>query len=546
MPADPAAIIAKWRRAESRRHTVDATNQDIADYELPRRSWIRREHQEGQRQTDRQMDPSAELAGLRLAGMIMATAFSADQKWFTLKTRSEELNELAEVDEWLEACSERLWLAFNQSNFQAEMGEFLVDYVFFGTGSSFMEELTPSQAPMFGGFNFKASAPGTYCFEEGATGQVDTHYRTFEISARVAVDLWGKEKCGEDLVRKVDAGQGDEMQEVLHAIYPRDQRREDKRDYQNMPWASCYVLVKGSRLLKESGFQEFPIIAGRWSKASGEVYGRGPGHTAYPAVRTLCQHMENALRAEEKATDPPLTQLEGSVTGEVSLRPADITITNQPNAIMPLVSGARFDVAHEREDRLINQIREIFFHDLLTVKESPVETATAVLERKQLRLQALGSTAGRLQSEVATPMVSRGFGMMSRAKALPPPPAILLEQGAELDIQYEGPLARAARSNDAAAVRMWMADLFAMAEAGRPEAMDNANVDWLARHGADVLGVPAQGLQDPKIVQQARDARAQAVAQQQQARLALEAGKVAPGVMGALQKGSEQSAGAAA
>lgn len=539
MPADAAKIIAKWRRAEARRHTVDATNQDIADYLIPRRSWIRRERVEGQRQTDRQMDPTAEMAGLRLAGMINASMFSADQKWFTLKTRDESLNEVHEVDAWLEDCSQRLWLAFNQSNFQAEMGEALVDYVFFGTSSLFMEELAPSDPPQFGGFVFKASAPGTYAIEEGATGQVDTHYRTFELSARVCVDLYGTDKCGEDVARLVESGKGDEMVEILHAIYPRDSRRDDKRAATDMPWASCYVLVKGSRLLKESGFQEFPIIAGRWSKSSGEVYGRGPGHTAYPAVRTLCQHMENALRAEEKATDPPLVQLQDAIVGEVSLRAADINIATQRDALTPLVSGARFDVAHEREDRLINQIREIFFHDLMTLKESPQMTATEVLERRQLRLQALGATAGRLQSEVATPMVSRGFGMLSRAKALPPPPAILLQMGAELDIQYEGPLARAARSQDAGALQAWFMDLTMLAQAGKPEAIDNVNVDWSARRLADVRGVPADAVQDPQVMAQARQAREDAMKAQMQAQVGLEAAKVAPGVMGALQKGAQ-------
>ena len=86
-----------------------------------------------------------------------------------------------------------------------------------------------------------------------------------------------------------------------------------KRTRQNMPIASVYVLCKDEIILEESGYEEMPVLAPRWSKASGEVYGRGPGMATLPDVKMLQQMSKTIIKAAQKVVDPPLQLEDDSV-----------------------------------------------------------------------------------------------------------------------------------------------------------------------------------------------------------------------------------------
>jgi hypothetical protein len=73
------------------------------------------------------------------------------------------------------------------------------------------------------------------------------------------------------------------MIDLLHGVYPAPGRRvRGTRD--KKPWASCYLYEARSGMLDEGGYDVFPFTVPRWTKASGEVHGRGPGH--YRPART--------------------------------------------------------------------------------------------------------------------------------------------------------------------------------------------------------------------------------------------------------------------
>lgn len=525
MPADAAAILRRWRQLSDRRMVWDRTRQDIADYVLPAKADIIWRRTPGSRKTWFQYDSAAEVAAHRLAARMASTITSPSQKWFSLKLREGELNDIHEVAVWLEECADRMYLAFNQSNFASAISEAFLDEIVFGTGCVMTEELTPRTPQTFGGLNFRTLAFGRYCVAEGYTGVVDTVYRRYELPARLIVQRWPT-TCPAEIAETAKT-RPDAPYDVVHGVYPRADANPYKRTAREMPVASCYVLEKGSVLLEESGFQEMPYAVPRWTKAADEEYGRGLGDQAYGDIRTLNRYTELDLQAREKAVDPALEVLQDSVVGDITLRPAEINYVTERNAIQAVESKARFDVSDHTIERLRGSIREIFFHDQLILKDSPEMTATEANYRWQLLLQALGSTLPRTQSEGLTPIITRVFGVMMRGGSLPPVPQILRQYGANIDIQYEGPLSRAQRSQDATAIQMWVADMMAIAQAGHPEIFDNLKVDDTARTVADVRGVPPDLLQDQRIMAQIRAARQQVIQQQHAVQTATEIGKAA-------------------
>jgi hypothetical protein len=532
----------------------DRTRQDIADYVLPRKSDIIWYRTPGARKTWFQFDSTAEHAAHRLASSMLVTVTSPSQKWFALKVREDEINQRNDVGVWLEECADRLYTTFNQSNFAAEISEYFLDLAVFGTSSIFIEEQTPLDPPRFGGFVFKTLQYGGYCVQEGPTGVVDTLYRRFELPALVVLKQWRDsiKKSKEDWqwLHALAGERPDELVAIIHAIYPRDDAEYGKRDQQNMPWASCYVTEKGPRLLHESGFEEFPAPTARWAKASGEIYGRGLGDVAYADIRTLNRYVELDLQAGEKEVDPPLQALEDSVVGEISLRPADITYVTQPQAIRRLVEGpSGWSITKERMERLEEKIRETFHYSELELVRSPQMTATEVQVRWEMMMRLLGATLPRVQIEGLTPLITRSFGLMMRARALPPIPRVLLEMGANIDIQYEGPLSRAQRGQDSVAIRALFADLDMMSKSTQSMApWDMVKIDDTVKHLADVGGVPPDLIQDEEVAAKIRQQRQQVMQQQHQIDQATQGaqaiGKAAP-MLKALQGGqqAQQEAG---
>src|SRR3990170_4173476 len=201
--------------------------------------------------------------------------------------------------------------------------------------------------------------------------------------------------------------------------------------------------------MAEGGYQEFPAMVPRWDKSPGEKYGRGVGHTALPDVKTLNKEKELALKTWTKTLDMPMVAEEESLGGPLRTMPAGLTIVRniekRPQPLYPagmLGEGARVDLMKDQE--LIASIRDAFYADL-ELPEGPIMTATEVLKRIEMVQRKLGPVVGRMKSEFLRPLIDRTFGIMYRRGALPEPPAVLLESGAEIDIEYQGPLENSQR-----------------------------------------------------------------------------------------------------
>ena len=132
---------------------------------------------------------------------------------------------------------------------------------------------------------------------------------------------------------------------------------------------------------------------------------------------------------------------------------------------------------------LRQRIRRALLVDKLGQIDSPKMTATEVLERKAEMARLLGATFGRLQSELLTPLVERGLGILRRRREVPP----VRIDGRTIALAYASPLAQEQAHRDIKTVTGW-ADLVSRLGPAGMAAVDSARA---ARWAGRILGVPS-------------------------------------------------------
>ena len=493
------------------RQTWEDHWQEILDYVMPRKAEITLHRARGEKRTDVLFDSTAITAAHLLAASLQGTLTSPSLRWFSIKLRDEELNEDREVKLWMEDASQRMYNVFNSTNFNSEVHELYLDLVSIGTGCLFVEEGKK-------GFdvdliNFRCMHIAEYYIQENVMGVVDTLYRKYKLSARQAIQEFGEDMVGEKVI---EAGKNkpDKMFTFIHAVEPtEDYERSMGKSKTKLPFHSCHVCEEDKMVVRESGYIEFPYLVPRWSKATGEIFGRSPSYNALPDIKTLNKAVELGLKAWSKAIDPPLLVQDDGVIGKVRMTPGGITVIRNDGSVQPFQTGANLQLTDMKENYLRTAIRQAYYSDQLQLQEGPQMTATEVQVRYELMQRLLGPTLGRFQSEFLQPLIERVFGIMLRNRAFVPAPEIMTEE--PIDVEFVGPLARSQRMEEAVAVER-LYQLAMNVSQINPDILDIINHDEAIRQRAKLLGVPDSILRGRAEVMQGRMMRQQQQMQQQQ------------------------------
>ena len=496
---------------QSGRGTWEDHWQEILDYVMPRKADIVTKRTKGEKRAEVLFDSTAITASNLLSASLQGTLTSPSMQWFYLKLREKELNEIRDVQLWLEDSAKRMYDVFNESNFNTEVHEMYLDMVTMGTASLFVEE-------GIGGFDeagvhFNTLHISEYYIQENTSGYVDTVYRKYKLTARQAVQEFGEDSLGEKVLQAAK-DKPDKKFNFIHAVEPlEDYERSMGKGATKLPFHSCHVCEEDKMVVRGGGYNEFPYLVPRWSKATGEIYGRSPSYNALADIKTLNKSVEIGLKAWSKAIDPPLLVQDDGVIGRVRMTPGGITVVRNDAAVKPFQSGANVQLTDMKEEQLRSAIRQAYYSDQLQLQQGPQMTATEVQVRYELMQRLLGPTLGRFQSEFLNPLIERVFGIMNRAGALlEAPPEV---QGAKLDIEYVGPLARSQKMEEAIAVERLYQLVMQIAPAD-PSLMDIIDNDEAIRARAELLGVPKSVLRGRDEVEELREARMQQQAMQEQ------------------------------
>jgi len=500
---------------ESSRQTWEDHWQDILDYVMPRKADVTFVRSKGEKRTEVLFDSTAITANNLLAASLHGTLTSPSLPWFTLKLRDEELMNERDVQLWLEDSGRRMYDTFNETNFNTEVHELYLDLCSIGTGALFVEEANEGFEK--GAIHFNTLHIAEYFIQENVNGKVDTLYRKYKLTARQAIEEFGEENVGEKII-EASKNKPDKQFNFIHAVEPTiDYERATGKAGTKLPYHSCHCCVEDKMIVRTGGYNEFPYLVPRWSKATGEIFGRSPSYNALPDIKTLNKAVEIGLKAWAKAIDPPLLVQDDGVIGRVRMTPAGITVVRSDGAIKPLQIGSNWQITDMKENQLRQAIRQAYYSDQLQLQEGPQMTATEVQVRYELMQRLLGPTLGRFQSEFLNPLIERTFGIMFRAGALMPEPEII--KGSKIDVEYVGPLARSQRMEEAVAIERLYSLAMNVVQID-PSIMDNIDHDEAIRMRAKLLGVPKTVLRGSEEVDEMREQRAEQQAMMQQQQLA--------------------------
>jgi Bacteriophage head to tail connecting protein len=513
--ADGKRLIAQYEELRALKRAYEPQLEDAAHYVLPRKSGFAdlEAHVEGGSLTDELYDSTGIWANELLAAALHGGLTPASAPWAGFRFRDDAQNEAAGAKQFQEQAAKRLHKAYRQSNLTAEIDEVYLD-LGLGTAALYAEERDET-APTFSGFRFEAWPLREVVFAENAQGRVDTVMREVRLSHRAAAAEFGEAALPAAIRTALAAGKGETKATYVHAVYPRPGarptgRRERLRAATALPWASCIVEKASKKVVREKGYHEFPVMCPRWRKRSGEVYGRGPADTALPDLKTLNKAQEYDLRRAGKQLDPPLMVESDTYIGNLNTNPANVIYVETlaaDHAPRYLEAGGSWPENDAWLQRKQLAVQKMFYSDQLQFRDSPQMSATEVQLRYQLMQQVLGPTLGRIESELLNPLIERTFGLMLRRGAFDD-----LLEGApeladqELDVEYENPLARAARLGQLLAIQRLLELIIPLAEIN-PEIVDLLDDEAIVREAAEILDVPAPVLRDPKKVKALRERR---------------------------------------
>lgn len=370
---------------------------------------------------------------------------------------------------------------------------------------------------------FQSCTVGTYAVAKNGEGELDTVARVVQMTPHELESRFGKERLSTTALSLLKAEPYKPIN-IIHLVRPRKSYDPDKLDAKNMPWESVFYEAEGaSDILHEGGYHEMPYFFASWNEAL-SIYGSGPGDDALPDVMQLQEVETQELTAIEKMVSPPLrvptsmkqrvkTYADAQNKFAANVDPNGVGALYNLNFQLDPLRAKAIELRQRIDDTLLASV----FADMpLELRPSDM-SATEYMERKRERLQIMGPLLASYEPDVLMPILTRCYGLLSRAGVIPPPPEILrISEGSTVNFTFRGPLAQSMQSDKANAVRSFLSDIMNIAQVD-PKALMKVNtmnaVDELAK-GAGVPGRVVRSDEEVAALEQAQ-AEQQAAMQEQ-------------------------------
>lgn len=468
--------------------------------------------------TELMFDGTAPEALEELGSALHSFITNPADRWFELQVEGVAQTDLdSDALEWLDRVSDIIYAYYSREDscFNLALHECYLDIASFGTTCLYQSWDAETQGLLF------MAKPLQQCyFLENSKGRVDTVHIVYNWNIRQI-----KQEFGEVLppeLMKVD--KDDKVFEIVHCIYPRADRNSYSAMPSNMLLASCWICCETKELISESGFEALPYHVARWTKLSGEVYGRSPAKKCLPDIKMLNAMEKTILKAGQKITDPPLVLTHEAFMLPIRTSPGGLIFReNEENKVEPLITGANLPWAEDKAQQKRDFINKCFHIDWIRREKKRAEqTAFEVQDERDEMLRQLAPMLGRLVTELHGPMIARSYDLLNRHGKIPPAPSSL--QGGTLRVGYLSPAARAQIGTRANQIGRFLQDLIPLSQAN-PDIMDVIDMDSAAQEYALARGVPRRILRSADEIAGIREQKKKVQAMQQLSQIAEPASK---------------------
>lgn len=499
---------------------------------------------EGVNRNTRIFDSTGVIANERFAAAMESILTPRSQIWHKLSAEDEEVNEIPAVAKYLDRVNKILFAAryHPQANFASQTDECYMSLGAFGNNLLYIDEVIGVC------LRYRSVPLSEIVWSPNHQGVIDTVFRKFKYTPKQAIQHWGKDRVPQ-VVRDAFAKNpfNDDI-EFLHAIKPNPEHSPGAYGDKGKQYASWYIHLGTKSMLAQEAYRTFPCAVGRYRMAPRENYGRGPATTCLPDVRTANEMVKTALRAGQKALDPPILLAEESVLSNFNQRPGAnnygmMSADGKPLA-MPFESKSNFQIGEKQLEDTRNTIRDTFLNTLFQILvQNPNMTATEALLRAQEKGELIAPAMGRQQSEFLGNDIRREIDILGEAGQLPPPPQELVKSGRGMKIEYTSPMAMALRAQEGTAIMNTISDIGQMANLDK-SVLYLIDLHEAGREMATIRGCPAKLIRSEEEVDQLLQQAQQQQDQQNQAAQAPQVALGAKNLAQAAQAASQAGGGA--
>jgi len=511
-------LVKQANALRNDRSTFEQHWQDVADVMRPQQHPFVHDTattQPGSKRTSKMFDGVPPLALEKHAAVLEALLSPRNQIWSKLAVTDEALQEDLEVQRYLDEVNKLLFRVRYrpQSSLASNLAESYLNLGAFGTQGLFVGD------DMGRGIVYKSCSLHGLLIGEDMNGRVNRVFREYKYTAHQAAEAFGLDRLPM-AVKAAYESKSEQQFDFMQAVVPRAYVEDNRRDFRGMALAAVDIFRGDSTTVSERGYRVMPYCVSRYTKSVNELYGRSPAMLVLAAVNMSNRMKKTIIRGAEKAVDPPLMTLDDSL--------APFNLTNGAmnygtldeqgrELVKAFTGGARVDLGAEMLEAEHAVIREAFLLDVFQIlKESPVMTATQVLEMAKEKAALLSPIMGRQQSELFGPMTERELDILNAAGMLPPMPEALIEAGAEVQVEYQSPLAIAQRSETGASILRTLEAVTPLAQLPEgQEAMRVFNITESMLELARINGYPAKALRSKDEIKALEEQDQQALQAQQ-------------------------------
>lgn len=538
---------------KSERGSFDSHWRDLADWIMPQRvRFAPSDRNKGDKRRQNIIDSTAGFAVRTLQSGLHAGLTSPARPWFKLGTPDPELGEFGPVKEYLHLATMRMRAIFQQTNLYNSLPVVYGDLGVFGTAAM---SVVADDLDLFRTFPYPV---GSYVLGMDGRGRVCVFMREYELTVRQVVEQFGGKdgkpaKIGQRINWEniapatkalYDEGNHNHPIEIVWAVAPNPMADARKPSAKYFPFTSCYFergedANRHGKILRESGFRSFPIMAPRWEIVGEDSYGRDcPGMIALGDVKQLQIQQKKKAQAIAKMIDPPLVGPVALRTQKTSLLAGDITYVDQREGMSGLrsIHEVNLNLEHlvQSEAQTQYRIQRALYEDLfLMLAQSdsrggvqPI-TAREVAERHEEKLLALGPVLERTNDELLEPLIDRVFEMMEMEELLPPAPEEL--RNVNLKVEFVSIMAQAQQLVGVVGQDRFLQTIVPLAQTV-PSVVRKVNWNQMVDNYGEMLGLDPRIIIPTEVAEEAEQKAQQAAAAAQGAAVAKDAAAAAKSV----------------
>ena len=408
---------------------------------------------QGMKKTDRQIDATGMLALTRFTAICDSLITPRNSMWQRFAPEEDALLKDRDTKLFFEQLTKTVFKHryAPTGNFVSQNQSVYTHLGAFGNGAMYVE---PYFSRVGERGNRYINIPlGEIFFHQDHQGVVDGFVRWYRMTARQAVQKFGKDKLCPTLQAALER-HSEWPYNFLHRVSPREDFQPGALGPKGMPFVSYHIMVEGSCLMAPpGGYRGFPIAISRYLQTPMEVYGRGVAQLVLPALKTLNAEKRTFLKAGHRAADPVLLIGDDGLADTINLIPGAVNkggMTLDGHPLVGTLPIGNIQITKEMMDEERALINDAFLISLFQIMtETPQMSATEVIERINEKGILLAPTVGRQEDEYIGPMTIRELDCLAQQHLLPPMPPALREAGGRYKIISCSPMAQAMRAQSA-------------------------------------------------------------------------------------------------